>query len=85
MSDVAMDVPYRPAALDRAEQGLLGKPVLKAIPGQVASPLAPPPGCAFAPRCESAKSGCDEQMPQLVATGPARLTRCLQYVEGAVA
>ena len=66
-------------------QGLLGKPVLKAIPGQVASPLAPPPGCAFAPRCESAKSGCDEQMPQLVATGPARLTRCLQYVEGAVA
>lgn len=27
MSDVAMDVPYRPAALDRAEQGLLGKPI----------------------------------------------------------
>ncbi|OWK28371.1 xanthine dehydrogenase family protein molybdopterin-binding subunit [Sphingomonas dokdonensis] len=27
MSDVAMDAPYRPAALDRAEQGLLGKPI----------------------------------------------------------
>ena len=27
MSDVAMDVPYRPAALDRAEQVLLGKPI----------------------------------------------------------
>jgi xanthine dehydrogenase YagR molybdenum-binding subunit len=27
MSDLAMDVPYRPAALDRAEQGLLGKPI----------------------------------------------------------
>ena len=27
MSDLAMDAPYRPAALDRAEQGLLGKPI----------------------------------------------------------
>ncbi|QNE32643.1 xanthine dehydrogenase family protein molybdopterin-binding subunit [Sphingomonas sp. NBWT7] len=27
MNDVAMDAPYRPAALDRAQQGLLGKPI----------------------------------------------------------
>ena len=27
MNDLAMDAPYRPAALDRAEQGLLGKPI----------------------------------------------------------
>ncbi len=27
MSDLAMDAPYRPAALDRAQQGLLGKPI----------------------------------------------------------
>jgi len=62
-------------------QGLHGKPVLKAIPGSVASPLAPPPGCAFAPRCDHASADCDRQVPKLVATGEARLTRCLQYVE----
>jgi xanthine dehydrogenase YagR molybdenum-binding subunit len=27
MNDLAMDAPYRPAALDRAQQGLLGKPI----------------------------------------------------------
>src|SRR5258705_6047036 len=38
---------------------------LNAIPGQVASPLDPLPGCAFAPRCTLALSECTAAMPPL--------------------
>jgi len=54
------------------------RPQLVAIPGQVSSPLAPPPGCAFAPRCAQRQSTCDVQMPSLVALGEQRQVRCLQ-------
>ena len=39
------------------------RPLLAAIPGQVASPLAPPPGCAFAPRCGKADDLCRRERP----------------------
>src|SRR6202008_1097054 len=38
---------------------------LNAIPGQVASPTDPLPGCAFAPRCSLAESQCTGAMPPL--------------------
>ena len=50
---------------------------LVAIRGQVASPFAPPPGCAFAPRCDHAGPACDAAMPALKGDGPQRLTRCI--------
>ena len=50
---------------------------LAAIRGQVASPLQPPPGCAFAPRCDRASADCAHAMPALQPDGPGRLTRCL--------
>ena len=50
---------------------------LVAIPGQVSSPLAPPPGCAFAPRCHRKLAACDAAMPPLEAAGPARMVRCI--------
>jgi peptide/nickel transport system ATP-binding protein len=50
---------------------------LVAIRGQVASPLAPPPGCAFAPRCDHAMDLCSRAMPPLQADGAGRLTRCV--------
>ena len=59
------------------------RPLLAAIPGQVASPLAPPPGCAFAPRCAQRTEGCDAAMPPLSGEG-ARRVRCL-HAEQAVA
>jgi len=50
---------------------------LFAIRGQVSSPLSPPPGCAFAPRCDHAIDLCNRAMPPLLADGPTRLTRCV--------
>ena len=51
---------------------------LFAIRGQVASPLAPPPGCAFEPRCDRAIAACRETMPQLLVTEEARQARCIR-------
>jgi peptide/nickel transport system ATP-binding protein len=50
---------------------------LVAIAGQVSSPLAPPPGCAFAPRCPLRRDACEEQMPQLLPLDGARRVRCI--------
>jgi peptide/nickel transport system ATP-binding protein len=54
---------------------------LTAIPGQVSSPFAPPPGCAFAPRCSLRTDACDQAMPQLEAAGGQRLVRCIHAHE----
>ena len=51
---------------------------LFAIRGQVSSPLSPPPGCAFEPRCDQAMAQCREAVPALLATGPARQARCVR-------
>jgi len=42
---------------------------LQAIRGQVSSPLAPPPGCAFEPRCDHAVAACRVAMPPLRPVG----------------
>ena len=57
------------------------RPQLVAIAGQVSSPLAPPPGCAFAPRCGSRLEACDARMPRLETTGGERMVRCIGYTE----
>ena len=54
-----------------------GKKRLYAIRGQVSSPLAPPPGCAFEPRCDHAQAICREAMPALNPAGPLRAARCI--------
>jgi peptide/nickel transport system ATP-binding protein len=50
---------------------------LVAIRGQVSSPLAPPPGCAFEPRCDLAQPRCSQALPDLVHTGSGRQARCV--------
>ncbi|ARV19926.1 Oligopeptide transport ATP-binding protein OppD [Curvibacter sp. AEP1-3] len=52
---------------------------LVAIAGQVSSPLAPPPGCAFAPRCISRQTDCETNMPTLVSTTAQRRVRCIHH------
>ncbi|SHM40834.1 ABC transporter ATP-binding protein [Rhizobacter sp. OV335] len=51
---------------------------LFAIRGQVSSPLAPPPGCAFEPRCDQAIPACAQAVPPLVPTDESRQARCIR-------
>jgi peptide/nickel transport system ATP-binding protein len=57
------------------------RPQLVAIAGQVSSPLAPPPGCAFAPRCRYRREACDAHMPSLESSGGERMVRCIGFTE----
>ena len=50
---------------------------MEGIPGQVASPLAPPSGCRFHPRCDLARPDCREARPPLRRTGGARRLACV--------
>jgi peptide/nickel transport system ATP-binding protein len=58
-----------------------GKRRLYAIRGQVSSPLAPPPGCAFEPRCDRAIAACKEAMPALDIDAAGRGARCIVPAE----
>jgi peptide/nickel transport system ATP-binding protein len=49
---------------------------LAAIPGSPPSPLQPPPGCAFYPRCSvRADARCATELPPLAPVGPGHLAR----------
>jgi oligopeptide/dipeptide ABC transporter ATP-binding protein len=49
----------------------------RTIVGDLPSPLAPPPGCAFHPRCPQAGPRCRRELPRLVALGePAHAGAC---------
>jgi oligopeptide/dipeptide ABC transporter ATP-binding protein len=40
---------------------------LTVLSGEIPSPLDPPPGCPFAPRCQNAKDICKSVLPELMA------------------
>jgi oligopeptide transport system ATP-binding protein len=46
------------------------------LPGEVPSPLNPPPGCRFHPRCSEAEAICQEETPVLVDVGGGHLVAC---------
>jgi len=52
---------------------------LNAIPGQVASPLDPLPGCAFAPRCALVLPECSTAMPPLAEVPVGQRSRCIRW------
>ena len=45
------------------------RPEAKPLEGEAPSPVSPPPGCAFHPRCPFAISACSEVLPVLEAVG----------------
>jgi oligopeptide/dipeptide ABC transporter ATP-binding protein len=47
-----------------------------AAPGEPPNPAAPPPGCAFHPRCPLAIDACREALPPLTNLGDGHLVRC---------
>jgi oligopeptide/dipeptide ABC transporter ATP-binding protein len=46
------------------------------LPGEPPSPLAPPPGCPFHPRCPIARDRCRVERPPLAAAGAAQRAAC---------
>jgi peptide/nickel transport system ATP-binding protein len=58
----------------------------KPIQGELPSPLAPPPGCTFHPRCPHAMDRCRQERPALREVAPGQLSAChLNDLPGAAA
>jgi len=52
------------------------KPVKQSRGGEIPSPVNPPNGCAFHPRCSLADPICSQQIPELVEVMPGHFVRC---------
>ncbi|MEK7270709.1 MAG: dipeptide ABC transporter ATP-binding protein [Planctomycetota bacterium] len=57
------------------------------LPGEIPSPMNPPPGCPFHPRCSIARDRCRTEVPILRAPSPGRRVSCFfaEDYEGAPA
>jgi len=72
--------PYTAALLDsvpRVKRGRVGKrPPGRSLRGEMPSPIHPPSGCAFHPRCPQAQTLCAQVAPPPQACGEAGLVAC---------
>ncbi len=71
--------PYTEALLSAvpiADPRLRGRRARIRLAGEVADPAAPPPGCAFHPRCGYADARCAAEVPALRDIGQGRLAAC---------
>jgi oligopeptide/dipeptide ABC transporter ATP-binding protein len=68
--------PYTQALLGSIPHMGDGRERLTAIEGQPPDLAAPPPGCAFHPRCPQAMAQCREQAPPETVLAPRHTTRC---------
>ena len=71
--------PYARGLLDSAPiLSLDGLAAFRPIAGEPPSPLDPPPGCAFGPRCPLVEAACRAAAPPLRAVGPGRSAACVK-------
>jgi peptide/nickel transport system ATP-binding protein len=54
----------------------LTKRTFHPIKGEIPSPLDPPPGCHFHPRCQHAMPRCRTEAPALRTIAPGRTSAC---------
>jgi peptide/nickel transport system ATP-binding protein len=52
------------------------------LAGDLPSPVRPPAGCAFHPRCAEARPECRERLPGNAAFSPTHSARCVLYPAG---
>ena len=68
--------PYTRALFASVPRLGAGKGNFHPIQGEIPSPMNPPGGCAFHPRCPLAGPRCRVEVPRLATTGPARSVAC---------
>jgi peptide/nickel transport system ATP-binding protein len=68
--------PYTQALLHEIPRIEARKRLYRGVSGEIPSPLAPPPGCHFHPRCPHAMPVCRETAPPLLEIAPGRLSAC---------
>jgi peptide/nickel transport system ATP-binding protein len=74
--------PYTHMLLDAIpDLEMSGRRRMMPVAGEVPSPISPPPGCHFHPRCPFANARCRTQTPLPIAAGPSQI-RCHAVEEG---
>jgi oligopeptide/dipeptide ABC transporter ATP-binding protein len=74
--------PYTKALLRAAPELTPGRrSTVEALRGELPSPLAPPPGCPFHPRCPEAIARCRVDVPPLDRLADGRTVACHVAVE----
>ena len=68
--------PYTQALISEIPTFETGKRSYHAIKGEIPSPLNPPKGCHFHPRCPHAHDRCRLEVPALREVAPGRLSAC---------
>lgn len=68
--------PYTQALLAQIPKFELRRSQFQAIRGEIPSPLNPPSGCHFHPRCPHATARCREEVPLLKEVSPHHLSAC---------
>jgi len=71
--------PYTRGLLNALPLKLKRKSMLETIPGSLSSPINPPPGCKFHPRCKYAMPVCSKLPPPQVYVGNDRWVACHLY------
>ena len=72
----AANHPYTQALLKQVPRLDTRKTQFKPIVGEIPSPLSPPTGCHFHPRCPHAMPRCKEQAPPLKEVASGHLSAC---------
>jgi peptide/nickel transport system ATP-binding protein len=68
--------PYTTALLSELPSVKQRRRTFAPIRGEIPSPLDPPPGCAFHPRCPRAFDRCPRDLPALRPVAPAHVSAC---------
>ncbi len=68
--------PYTQALLANVPRLEARKRRFAPIAGEIPSPLAPPSGCHFHPRCPFAMARCRSERPPLIEIAPGRMSAC---------
>jgi oligopeptide transport system ATP-binding protein len=77
--------PYTGALISAVpREELLDRQVRMMLPGEVPSPIKPPPACRLAPRCPFAKERCHEEKQTLQPVEEGHLVACWRAAEGEI-